>query len=117
MKHSATGSQTEWGETRARGKDGETVGGFTVSPPSLAEVTVMEGVEMGKEEGREEKASPLSEEEDERSSADEEAPESHCDSEEESGSVKGDEERLEGEGKQGTPPPLSTEEDRGRPSR
>ena len=67
----------EWGEARARGKDGETEGGFTVSPPALAEVTVMKGVEVGEEEGREEKMTPLTEEEEERSSADEEAPESH----------------------------------------
>jgi hypothetical protein len=66
-------------------------------------------------EGR--KMSPLSKEEEGRSRVDEEAPESHCDSEEEPGSVIGDEDRLEGEARRGTPPPLSTEEDQVRPSR
>ena len=117
MRHSVTGSQPEWGETWDLGKDSEGEGGLTLSSPSRSEVTVTEGGEMGGEEGRGGRTPPLFEDETERSNAEEEAPASHCHSEEEHGSVEGNEEGWEGEGKQGTSPPPSTEGDRGRTSR
>jgi hypothetical protein len=117
MRHSVMGSQPEWGEAWALGKDSEADRGHTLSSPSRSAGTVTEGGETGGEEGSGGSVSLLLEEETERSITEEEAPASHCDSEEEHVPVEGDGDRWEEEGNQGTSPPPSTEGGRERASR